>query len=178
MSSPAYIVVDGYQVTVDYPLEAKSRDCLYLLPFQRTPEIQRLGLMLGKISAVLRTDSGVVRFWEVCEFGEPEPLCLRWQEELCLFEMSAACGEQLSNVEDEGVAGIPAGIHLLHCYVGCSNIIRVQELKLGRKTARARRRVQMLLTLREIVRAAGLEAEMRDLMPGIVLAAWPRLEWL
>jgi len=172
-----YIIVNGDRITVDYPRGVTGYDIYYILPFQSAPEIQRLGLVLGKISAVSaqENNNGCI----APAYGldrEPSFQCLRWHRTNMRFEASAACGVRLSGVEDEHVACIPADISTLHCFVSCS-IIKVPELKYSRLHARTMRRVQMLLTLREIVHAAGVGAEMRDLLPVVVLAAYPRLAW-
>jgi len=175
-SPPKYITVDDHLVLVDYPRGVTD---YYILPFQRAPEVQRLGLVLGKISAISAQENDVAVFMQFLGDDALEPAFqyLRWTRLCRRFEASPACGALLSNVKDKHVACIPADILSLHCCITYKDM-SVPTLKRDRKEARTLRRVRLLLTLREIVRAADLEAEMRDLLPGIVLAAWPRLEWL
>jgi len=88
----------------------------------------------------------------------------------------AGGGVSFRKLSDEHLSKIPRSLRWVWCWVD-GDIIALAPLQAARKEARPLRRVQMLLALREVICAAGIEDEMRDLLPGIVLAAYPRLNW-
>lgn len=91
------------------------------------------------------------------------------------FEYASGSGS-FGKLSDEHLSKIPCSLRWVWCWVD-GTIIALAPLQAARKKARTLRRVQLLLALREIVQIAGVEAEMRDMLPGIVLAACPRLRW-